>query len=193
MDQYIRMLIHCGMSPSDMDFINSSGETMGKLVDAAPFRVTQFTGSSGVAETLAEQTHGKIKVEDAGFDWKIFGGDVPTNPDDREFIAWTCDQDAYACSGQKCSAQSIAFVHENWVSADFSVIDRMAALASRRTLDNLSIGPVLTHSTPSIMNHMNTILEIPGTYVAFGGKALEGHSVPPQYGMVEPTAVYVPI
>jgi hypothetical protein len=27
-------------------------------------------------------------------------------------VAWTCDQDAYACSGQKCSAQSILFVHE---------------------------------------------------------------------------------
>jgi hypothetical protein len=27
-------------------------------------------------------------------------------------VAWVCDQDAYACSGQKCSAQSILFMHE---------------------------------------------------------------------------------
>lgn len=27
-------------------------------------------------------------------------------------MAWTCDQDAYACRGQKCSAQSILFAHE---------------------------------------------------------------------------------
>jgi 1-pyrroline-5-carboxylate dehydrogenase len=30
------------------------------------------------------------------------------------------DQDAYAASGQKFSAQSIVFVHENWVMADLS-------------------------------------------------------------------------
>lgn len=47
----------------------------------------------------------QIKLEDAGFDWKVFGPDVPTNEAEREYVAWTCDQDAYACSGQKCSAQ----------------------------------------------------------------------------------------
>lgn len=30
----------------------------------------------------------------------------------EEYVAWVCDQDAYACSGQKCSAQSILFMHE---------------------------------------------------------------------------------
>lgn len=29
-----------------------------------------------------------------------------------DYVAWVCDQDAYACSGQKCSAQSILFMHE---------------------------------------------------------------------------------
>lgn len=28
-----------------------------------------------------------------------------------------CDQDAYACSGQKCSAQSILFMHNAWAEA----------------------------------------------------------------------------
>ena len=51
-----------------------------------------------------------MKIEDAGFDWKIMGPDVS----DIEFVAWQSDQDAYACSGQKCSAQSIMFMHENW-------------------------------------------------------------------------------
>merc|ERR1712166_813821 len=128
--------------------------TMSKLIAEAPFRVTQFTGSSEVAETLAAQTHGKVKIEDAGFDWKIFGGDVPSDPADREFIAWTSDQE--------CSAQSIAFVHENWLNDDFNLIERMAELASRRKLDDLSIGPVLTHTTQSIMEHKDRILQIPG-------------------------------
>jgi hypothetical protein len=53
---------------------------------------------------------GKIRVEDAGFDWKLLGPDVH----DVSYVAWQCDQDAYACSGQKCSAQSMLFMHRNW-------------------------------------------------------------------------------
>lgn len=29
-----------------------------------------------------------------------------------DYVSWVCDQDAYACSGQKCSAQSVLFMHE---------------------------------------------------------------------------------
>ena len=193
MDQYIRMLIDCGMPADNLDFINCGGRAMGELINDAPFRVTQFTGSCGVAEMLAVQTHGKVKLEDAGFDWKIFGPDVPSSADDREFVAWTADQDAYACSGQKCSAQSIAFVHENWTLGDFNVIERMTELAGRRKLEDLTIGPVLSHSTQDIMDHKNRLLEIEGAYTVFGGKELDNHSAPDHYGMVEPTAVFVPI
>ena len=39
-------------------------------------RMTQFTGSKRVAELLARDLHGRVKLEDAGFDWKILGPDV---------------------------------------------------------------------------------------------------------------------
>ena len=52
-------------------------------------------------------------LEDAGFDWKVLGPDVS----ELDYVARQCDQDAYACSGQKCSAQSILFMHENWAAA----------------------------------------------------------------------------
>lgn len=39
-------------------------------------RMTLFTGSSRVAEKLAGDLKGRIKLEDAGFDWKILGPDV---------------------------------------------------------------------------------------------------------------------
>ena len=55
----------------------------------------------------------QVFLEDAGFDWKILGPDVS----EADYVAWTCDQDAYACSGQKCSAQSILFMHANWAKA----------------------------------------------------------------------------
>ena len=38
--------------------------------------MTLFTGSSRVAEKLAVDLKGRIKLEDAGFDWKILGPDV---------------------------------------------------------------------------------------------------------------------
>ena len=55
----------------------------------------------------------QIFLEDAGFDWKVLGPDVR----DVDYVAWQCDQDAYACSGQKCSAQSLLFMHKNWSQA----------------------------------------------------------------------------
>lgn len=38
--------------------------------------MTLFTGSSRVAEKLADDLSGRVKLEDAGFDWKILGPDV---------------------------------------------------------------------------------------------------------------------
>lgn len=35
----------------------------------------------------------QVKIEDAGFDWKILGPDVL----EQDYVAFTCDQDAYAC------------------------------------------------------------------------------------------------
>jgi hypothetical protein len=55
----------------------------------------------------------QVFLEDAGFDWKILGPDVSN----EAYVAWQCDQDAYACSGQKCSAQSVLFMHSNWAQA----------------------------------------------------------------------------
>lgn len=62
-----------------------------------------------IVPTVCQQ----VFLEDAGFDWKILGPDVSN----EEYVAWVCDQDAYACSGQKCSATSMLFMHKNWAAA----------------------------------------------------------------------------
>ncbi len=80
---------------------------MEKVIEQANFKVIQFTGSSVVAEHLAKKTHGRVRIEDAGIDWKVLGPDVAN----LEYVAWVSDQDAYAATGQKCSAQSILFAH----------------------------------------------------------------------------------
>ena len=38
------------------------------------------------------QTHGKVRLEDAGFDWKILGPDVM----DLDYVAWQADQETEA-------------------------------------------------------------------------------------------------
>jgi 1-pyrroline-5-carboxylate dehydrogenase len=71
MEQALRMLHACGVPTTDVDFINCDGETMHSLLLTAKPRMTQFTGSSKIAEIIARDLHGRIKLEDAGFDWKV--------------------------------------------------------------------------------------------------------------------------
>ncbi|XP_077233704.1 aldehyde dehydrogenase 12A1 isoform X3 [Tasmannia lanceolata] len=186
MEQMLRLLHDCGMHMEDVDFINTEGTTMNKLLLEANPRMTLFTGSSRIAEKLAVDLKGRVKLEDAGFDWKILGPDVQ----EVDYVAWVCDQDAYACSGQKCSAQSILFMHENWISS--GLISKMQSLAERRKLEDLTIGPVLTVTTDRMLEHMNRLLEIPGSKLLFGGETLENHSIPNIYGAIKPTAIFVP-
>ncbi|KAF5933654.1 hypothetical protein HYC85_029825 [Camellia sinensis] len=187
MEQMLRLLHECGLPVEDVDFINADGKTMNKLLLEANPRMTLFTGSSRVADKLAFDLKGRIKLEDAGFDWKILGPDVQ----EVDYVAWVCDQDAYACSGQKCSAQSIVFMHENWSKS--SLLSQMNELAARRKLDDLTVGPVLTFTTEAMLEHMHKLLQIPGSKVLFGGEALKDHSIPSIYGAIKPTAVFVPI
>ncbi|CAL5441464.1 unnamed protein product [Camellia sinensis] len=201
MEQMLRLLHECGLPVEDVDFINADGKTMNKLLLEANPRMTLFTGSSRVADKLAVDLKGRIKLEDAGFDWKILGPDVQEVCMDNasfmvlkwkvDYVAWVCDQDAYACSGQKCSAQSILFMHENWSKS--SLLSQMNDLASRRKLDDLTVGPVLTFTTEAMLEHVNKLLQIPGSKVLFGGEALKDHSIPSIYGAIKPTAVFVPI
>ncbi|KAG2301194.1 hypothetical protein Bca52824_029845 [Brassica carinata] len=187
MEQMMRLLHYCGLPVEDVDFINSDGKTMNKILLEANPRMTLFTGSSRVAEKLALDLKGRIRLEDAGFDWKVLGPDVH----EVDYVAWVCDQDAYACSGQKCSAQSMLFMHENW--AKTSLVSKLKDLAGRRKLEDLTIGPVLTFTTEAMLEHMENLLQIQGSKLLFGGKPLKNHSIPSIYGALEPTAVYVPI
>lgn len=110
MEEFLRLLHHCGMPKEDVDLIHMRGSLFEKIYEKAPIRMTQFTGGFNIAERLAGITQGKMRVEDAGFNFKVLGPDVQ----EIEFVAAQCDQDAYAATGQKCSAESILFIHENW-------------------------------------------------------------------------------
>jgi len=187
MEQFLRLLEHCGMDPKDVDFLVSKGPVAQELIVNTPVRLTQFTGSSKVGELLSNATNGKVKLEDAGFDWKVIGPDVA----DVDYVAWQCDQDAYASIGQKCSAQSICFIHENWKEA--GLVEKLKANAEKRSLDDLTVGPTLTVTTKQFLDHTNRLASLNGAKTLWGGKELANHKIPERYGACEPTAVYVPL
>ena len=188
-EAFVRLLLHCGMPAQDLLLIHCSGRVMERLATNPVIRFTQFTGSTSVAEGLLELTKGKCRIEDAGFDWKIVGPNAI--PSMIDLVATQCDMDAYAASGQKCSAQSLLAVHENWVK--LGLLDKIAELASRRSLRDLTIGPVLTWTNEMIEEHIDRLLRIKGAKIQFGGKRLKKHSIPACYGSFEPTAVFIPL
>jgi len=220
MEAFLEFLLHCGLDPRSCSLLPAGGcATEQVLLKSPNLQVTQFTGSSWVGERLAEKLKGKIKLEDAGFDVKILGPDVPSSrtSDDWDHITWQCDQDAYAISGQKCSATSFLAIHENWLtnspieSSDF--IKDLAKRTQSRSVEDLSLGPLLGHDGPGCRQHLNLLLSLPGAKLLFGGQisqdgmAVPSHealsvrpggevnpiNVPDKYGLMAPSAVYVPL
>lgn len=186
LEQFIRLLIHCGLPSTDLILLNGGSQAMEHLINRDLFRCIQFTGSTQVAHHLSAISQGKVRFEDSGYNWKLLSPQVA----DLDYVAYVCDQDAYAFSGQKCSAQKLLLAHTNWIQA--GIIDKLAILSQRRKLTDLTITPILTWSTERIQKHVNSLLAIPGARLLFGGCALADHSIPLVYGAYTPTAVFVP-
>eukprot|EP00388_Colpodella_angusta_P008232 GDKJ01022657.1.p1 GENE.GDKJ01022657.1~~GDKJ01022657.1.p1 ORF type:complete len:545 (+),score=103.58 GDKJ01022657.1:25-1659(+) len=187
MEQFLRLLHYCGLPMSEIDLINCRGPAMSTVIDQAGVKMTQFTGSSETSEALNRITKGRMRTEDSGFDWKVLGADVS----DIDYVAWQCDQDAYAMSGQKCSAQSMLIAHKNWMDA--GIIEKMKQRAATRSLNDLTCSPILSHTTQQVHDHVNFLASLPGGRVLFGGRPLTNHNIPSCYGAYEPTAVFVPL
>jgi 1-pyrroline-5-carboxylate dehydrogenase len=188
-EEFVRMLHYCGMPMTDLDLIHCQGALFEEIYSMCPIRMTQFTGSSDIAEKLALLTHGRVRLEDAGFDWKVIGPDV--GPASIDYVAWQSEQDSYSLSGQKCSAESFLITHTNAVKA--GLYEKMAAQASLRNLADLSIGPVLSVKNAEFEKHRDFCLKLEGAKLLFGGKPLTGHHIPPCYGAWEPSAYFVPL
>ena len=199
-EQFLRLCHACGFPKDALDLIYCSGPAFNDVLIRGDAKMTLFTGSQAVAEKLTLDLRGKVKLEDAGFDWKILGPDVPAGGREVDFVAHQCDQDAYAFSGQKCSAQSILFCHENWIAGGAGrpgpdILAKLKARAEKRGLGNLTAGPALTLTTGEILGHVERLLQLRGARLLWGGRELEegAHQIPPQYGAVEPTAVFLPL
>jgi 1-pyrroline-5-carboxylate dehydrogenase len=189
--EFIKLLIACGMPKGDLIYVHTNGENMEHLISQINLKMTVFTGSSRVGEKLTKILHGKIKLEDSGYNWKILGPDVPKD-NEIEYVAHISDQDAYALSGQKCSAQSCLFIHKNWIDAKF--ISKIKLLSEKRSVKDQTICPLLSWTNKKLQDHTENILKIPGAQLLFGGTPVnEFHTIPEIYGCFKPTAIYVPL
>ena len=90
-EQFLRMCLACGLPPRALDLIYCAGPVCNELLVNGDAKMTLFTGSQHVAEKLTLDLRGRVKLEDAGFDWKILGPDVA----DEAYVTWQADQDAY--------------------------------------------------------------------------------------------------
>lgn len=191
LEEWVRMLHYCGLPKEDMDFLHADGPVMEKILKKGDAKNTLFTGSSYVGEHLVKSLRGKVRLEDGGYDWKILGPDVPKNQQHIDYVAWQCDHDAFGHSGQKCSAQSIMFMHKNWKKTD--LIDKWATQTKKRSLEDLTIGPVLSWNNEDIKFHIEDVMNMDGAELLMGGQPLRNHTIPSIYGSYEPTAIRVPI
>jgi 1-pyrroline-5-carboxylate dehydrogenase len=189
LEEFVRFLFACGLPKDDIVYVHSNGRQFEELLLQCDVKNTMFTGSSKVCKDLTIKLGGRIKKEDSGLDWKILGPDVR----DIEYVAHMTDHDAYALSGQKCSAESLLFVHENWTKTD--LYSRMKSLAAKRSIKDWTICPILSWTTKQIQDHVDSVLKnIKGAELLFGGKTVsDSHNVPDCYGVYEPTAIKVPL
>lgn len=57
----MRLLQHCGMPLTDVDFVHGDGKVVNKIFKEGHLRSTLFTGSQKVAEQLVVDLHGKAR------------------------------------------------------------------------------------------------------------------------------------
>ena len=69
----------------------------------------------------------------------------------------------------------------------------MKAQAQKRSLTDLTVGPILSWTNDKIKAHIEAILELDGTSILWGGNPLKDHTIPACYGAWEPTAIFVPL
>ena len=187
MDSMLKILHLNGLPRKDVDFIHCDGKVMENLLMNSNIRLTQFTGSKHIAERLSKRLNGKVKIEDAGFDWKIIGPmDKNLRYDEQKIIYETCNHDSYTYSGQKCSAQSILFIHKSWNLKKFqNVLEKLSK--------EVNMGPLLSLNNDEILYKIENLLKVEGAQLWFGNEILDSESIPSNLGYISPTCIFIPI
>jgi 1-pyrroline-5-carboxylate dehydrogenase len=68
------------------------------------------------------------------------------------------------------------FVHSNWKKTD--LYEQMKMQAKKRSLNDLTIGPVLSWDNERIRQHIEDVKSLEGAEILFGGYPLKNHNIP---------------
>ena len=71
-------------------------------------------------------------------------------------------------------------MHRNWRKT--GLLEKLKEQASKRNIKDLSCGPIMTWDNKRIQEHQDSLLELDGAEIIFGGAPLKGHNIPERYG-----------
>lgn len=186
----VKLLLYAGMPPESMILMHNNRQNSSNFVKKAAesLRLIQFTGSSKIANELALITKGKVRMEDSGYNWMILDEKL----DNVDHTIRQIDQDAFSASGQKCSAlRLLVYNHE---LDQINILDKIADRAKIRSFQAKTICPLLSLTNSQVIGHINAILsQIEGAKLITGNSPVsEKNDVPAQYGLIQPTLLFVP-
>lgn len=70
-EHFVRLLQHCGMPASDVDYVHGNGRVVNKIFREGNLRSTLFTGSQAVAEQLVVDLKGKVTSAPTAPEWPL--------------------------------------------------------------------------------------------------------------------------
>lgn len=185
MEYFIHLMLKAGVDPHSFIFINGYGNDIEKTLLEFNPQQTIFTGSTKVADHLTQQLNGRIRVEDAGFNWKYIGKDAFISEHNQKILD-QMDRDAFELSGQKCSAQRLLFVPRKYSNIVEQSIEQN--LINRHRF-KYGIVPTLSVSNGQISEHIEKLAKILIPERIIGGKPIEHLPYFNQYGYYQPTTV----
>jgi len=179
-EEFLRLLHHCGMPLGDCDLIHCNGKTFESLYEMCDIKITQFIGSKKIAEKLIPCTKEHIHIQTSTTYCKILAPD--TSNMNLHILAFECDQN-------RCT-EDFLMVSKNLAETEF--YEKLKNLAGNRNLKEFTIAPVLSATNKEYETYRDFVLSLEGSKILFGGKELIEHAIPSCYGAWEPSAYFVP-
>jgi 1-pyrroline-5-carboxylate dehydrogenase len=141
-----------------------------------------------VAEILTKQMKGKVRLEDAGFNWNI----VDENIRDLEDIVTQVDKDAFSMSGQKCSALRLLLVDEKLLEK--GILEKLAKKAGARRVGDWGVVPLLSITSNQMAERIEALLKVKSSSQVLEGKPQKDFpDMPEKYGLFSPAIVRIPV
>ncbi|KAF7124831.1 hypothetical protein RHSIM_Rhsim12G0078400 [Rhododendron simsii] len=175
-EQMLRLL-----HEEDVDFINADGRTMNKLLlEFSVLRYTRRKRQDNEKKEEQKRAYCLVTIRALAINGlRETPGQMPQTVAKQEkkeelirqegtfnsfeaIILWVMDIYAYFY---------VLYLMQNWSKS--SLLHQMNDLATRRKLEDLIIGPVLTFTTKAMLVHVNKVLQVAGSKLLFGGDIIK--------------------